>query len=90
MNKIKDKEEIRKNYKIGVVGIFGSYSRKEQKRKSDLDILVKLYKGATLFELLGLSIFLEENLNIKNVDAVPLSCIRKELKKFILKDAIYL
>ena len=58
-------EEIQKQYRAEIVGIFGSYVRGEQKRKSDLDVLVKFHDGATLFDFVGLAIFLEEKLGIK-------------------------
>ena len=83
-------KEIRKQYKAEVIGIFGSYVRGEQKRKSDLDVLVKFYEGATLFELVGLAIFLEEKLNIKKVDVVPYDAIREEIRDRILKETVYL
>jgi len=60
-------KEIRKQYKAEVIGIFGSYVRGEQKKKRDLDVLVKFYEGATLFDLVGLTIFLEEKLGIKKL-----------------------
>ena len=37
------KEEIRKQFKAEIVGIFGSYVRGGQKRGSDLDLLVRFY-----------------------------------------------
>jgi len=83
-------KEIRKQYKAEVIGIFGSYVRGKQKRKSDLDVLVKFYEGATLFELVGLAIFLEEKLNIKKVDVVPYDAIREEIRDRILKETVYL
>ncbi|MGC9071068.1 MAG: nucleotidyltransferase family protein, partial [Elusimicrobiales bacterium] len=64
------KDKIKRDYKAEIVGIFGSYVRGEQKRGSDLDLLVKFYDGATLFEFVGLAIFLEEKLGIKKVDIV--------------------
>lgn len=47
------KEEIRKKYSVVIIGIFGSYSRGEQKESSDVDILVKLERpiGLRFFEL---------------------------------------
>jgi len=84
------KEEIRKQYKAEIVGIFGSYVRGKQKKRSDLDVLVKFYEGATLFELVGLSIFLEEKLGIKKVDVVPYDAVREELRDKILNEAVYL
>ena len=83
------REVIKERYKAEVMGIFGSYVRGEQKEKSDLDVLVKFYKGATLFELVGLSIYLEEKIGIK-VDVVPYDAVRKEIKERVLKEVVYL
>ena len=84
------KDKIKRDYKAEIVGIFGSYVRGEQKRGSDLDLLVKFYDGATLFEFVGLAIFLEEKLGIKKVDIVPYDTIRDEIRDKILNEAIYL
>jgi len=83
------REEIKKRYKAEIIGIFGSYVRSEQKEESDLDVLVRFYKGATLFELVGLSIYLEEELGVK-VDVVPYDTVREEIKERVLKEAVYL
>ncbi|MBU4246019.1 nucleotidyltransferase family protein [archaeon] len=78
--------EMRKDYKAEVIGIFGSYARGEQKKGSDLDVLVRFYKGATLFDFVGLADFLEKKLKIK-VDVVSEGGVRKELKKQIFNEA---
>jgi len=83
------REIIKERYKAEVMGIFGSYVRGEQKEGSDLDLLVKFYKGATLFELVGLSIFLEEELGVK-VDVVPYDAVREEIRERVLKEVVYL
>jgi predicted nucleotidyltransferase len=83
-------KEIKEQYKAEVIALFGSYVRHEQKKKSDLDILVKFYEGTTLFELVGLAIFLEEKLGIKKVDVVPYDAVREEIRDRILKEAVYL
>ncbi|MDM7202671.1 MAG: nucleotidyltransferase family protein [Thermodesulfobacteriaceae bacterium] len=82
------KEEIRERYKAEVIGIFGSYVRGEQKKRSDLDVLVKFYKGATLFDFVGLANFLEEKLGIKKVDVVPYDTVRQELKERIFREMV--
>lgn len=82
--------EVRRKYKAEIIGIFGSYARREQKMRSDLDVLVKFHKGASLFDFVGLAIFLEEKLKIKKVDIIPYDAIRPELKENILKEAVYL
>lgn len=82
-----NKDKIKKEYKAEIIGIFGSFARREQRKESDLDILVKFEKGATLFDLVGLGNFLEKNLNIK-VDIVTEKAIREELKDEILEDVV--
>lgn len=80
--------EIRKKYRAEVIGIFGSYVRGEQKEESDLDVLVKFNNEATLFDFVGLIIFLEEKLGIKKVDVVPYDAVREELKERIFKEVV--
>jgi len=68
-------------------GIFGSYARGEQKKNSDVDILVKINDDRSLLEVIGLKLMLEKNLK-KKVDLVEYCTIRKELKDSILNDEI--
>lgn len=64
---------------------FGSASRGELKKKSDIDILVKFKKGKSLFDFVGLRIDLERKLGRK-VDLITYNSIKPRLKKLILKD----
>lgn len=75
--------------KNGVVkaGIFGSYARGEQKKKSDIDFLVKTNKNVGLLQFSHLKIELEENLNRK-VDLVEYVMIYPSLKENILKEEV--
>lgn len=81
------KGEIRQKYKAQIKGIFGSYARGEQKRTSDIDILVDFEEDADLFDFTGLALFLEEKLNLK-VNIVPEKSLRKEIKSSILKEVV--
>ena len=83
-------EKIKREYKTEIIGIFGSYVRGEQKEESDIDVLVKFHKGATLFELVGLALFLEEVLGVNKVDVVPYDAVREEIRERVLKEAVYL
>lgn len=83
------KVEIGARFKAEIVGLFGSYVRGEQKENSDLDILVRFFQGATLFDFSGLSDFIEEKLQLK-VDIVPIDVVRKEIREGVLRQAIYL
>lgn len=80
-------DEITREYKAEIIGLFGSYVRGEQKEGSDLDILVRFFEGATLFDLVGLANFLEEKLNLK-VDIVSESAVRDELEERILNEVV--
>ena len=81
------KAELRKRYNVKELGIFGSYARGEQRKSSDVDILVKFNSNATLFDFVGLGNYLEEKLKIK-VDVVSERGIRPELKSSIVKDVV--
>lgn len=70
-----------------LVGIFGSYSRNEQQRDSDLDILVDFNDSVNLVELIGLEQELTELLGIK-VDLVTLKSVNPSLNDYIQKDLI--
>jgi len=83
------KEEIRNRYKAEIIGIFGSYARGEEKDDSDIDVLVKFFKGASLFDFVGLADFLEEKLHGK-VDVVPMDTVRDEIRERVFQEAIYL
>jgi len=81
------KPYIKEKYKTEIIGIFGSFAREEAKVTSDIDILVEFEDGATLFEFVGLSIFLEEKLGTK-VDIVPKRTLRDELKETIMGEIV--
>lgn len=81
------KAEIKHKYKARIKGIFGSYARGEQKRTSDIDILVDFDEDADLFDFTGLALFLEEKLNLR-VDIVPEKSLRKEIKSSVLKEVV--
>jgi predicted nucleotidyltransferase len=83
------KESIRQEYKAEITGIFGSYVKGNAGKGSDIDILVNFAPEADLFDLVDLSLFLEQKLKRK-VDIVPQSSLREEIKGNVLKEAIYL
>ncbi len=83
------RDEVRRRYEVRDLALFGSLARGEQGASSDIDILVDFGEGADLFDLVGLSGFLEERLHEK-VDIVPRRALREELRDAILKEAVYL
>jgi len=67
--------------------LFCSYVRGENKKGSDIDILVDLPRGKSLFDLVGLKIRLEEVLKNK-VDIGTYNSLDPLLKDRILREQI--
>ncbi|MBI5213958.1 MAG: nucleotidyltransferase family protein [Nitrospirae bacterium] len=81
------RDELRDKYKITEVGIFGSYVRGEQKKKSDIDILASFGEEISLLDLVGAELYLKKILKMK-VDLIPKEDLRPELKDRILKETV--
>jgi len=82
------KDEIKRNYKVKSIGLFGSYINNKQKKASDIDFLVEFEDNADLFHSIGLSLFLEDQFN-KKVDVISKPTLKKELRERILQEVIY-
>ena len=78
---------ISRQYRAEIIGIFGSYARGEARQDSDLDLLVRFFEGASLFDFTGLADFLEEQMHLK-VDLVSERALREELKAPILQEVV--
>ncbi|HEY4760534.1 MAG TPA: nucleotidyltransferase family protein [Thermoguttaceae bacterium] len=74
-------------YKAKAIGLFGSFVRGEQSHGSDIDVLVDFEEEADLFDLMGLSLYLEEALQRK-VDVVPKRALREELRESVLLEVV--
>lgn len=79
--------ELREQFGVRGLAIFGSYSRGEQTERSDLDLLVEFEKPVSLLSLVSLENRLADITGIK-VDLVPQEDIRPELRDEILAEAI--
>ena len=58
---------LKEKYKINKIGIFGSYIRKEENKKSDIDILIEIEDDSdiTLIDIVRIERFLTELIGIK-------------------------
>jgi predicted nucleotidyltransferase len=81
------KPEMVARYKVQEIALFGSFVRGEQGAASDIDVLVDFEKGADLFDLVGLALFLEEELQ-RGVDVIPRHALRAELRDAVLREAV--
>lgn len=80
---------LREKYRVKTLGIFGSYIRGEQKKKSDVDILVEFEKPLGLLEFVGLQLQLSELLG-KKVDLVMKTALKPKIGKHILEEVQYI
>lgn len=73
----------------GVVraGVFGSYARGEQKKKSDVDILVKFKGRKSLFSLARLELNIEKKLG-KKADVLTYNSIHPLLRERISSEEV--
>lgn len=71
------------------VRVFGSTGRGEQRAGSDLDLLVDLAEGRSLFDLIALASDLEESLGVE-VDVVTEASLSPYMRDRILDEAIAL
>ena len=81
------KPELRRRYKVREIGLFGSWARGDQHKKSDMDVLVDFEAGADLFDWIGAMLYLEEHLGCV-VDMVPRRALRPELRTVVLKQLV--
>jgi predicted nucleotidyltransferase len=80
---------ISEQYGVETLGVFGSYTRGEQTKKSDIDILVTFREDAHpgLFEFLDLEEFLAKKLGLK-VDLVSKDALKPYIGKRILEEVV--
>jgi predicted nucleotidyltransferase len=78
--------ELRERYGVRGLSLFGSYLRGEQRKGSDLDVLMEFDRVPSLFEFIRLERYLSELLKIK-VDLVMKSALKPAIGRHILEEA---
>ena len=71
------------------VRVFGSVARGEARQDSDVDFLVEMEKGRSLFDLGGLLMDLQEVLD-RPVDVVTEKGLRDRIRSRVLREAVAL
>jgi predicted nucleotidyltransferase len=84
---LRHKAELKQRFKVKNLGVFGSYVRGEQKRQSDVDVLVEFEEPIGLFEFMELEMFLTDLLGVK-VDLVSKKALKPHIGEHILKEVI--
>ena len=81
------KPTLKERFKVKTIGVFGSYVRGEQKKQSDIDVLVEFEEPVGLFEFMDLEIYLSEVLGVK-VDLVSKKALKPHIGKRILEEVV--
>lgn len=81
--------ELKDEYSVSYIGIFGSYIRGEQTKDSDLDILIQFEKTPGLLKYIELENYLSDLLGVK-VDLVMKSALKPNIGKRILNEVVAL
>lgn len=80
--------ELRDEYLVARIGVFGSFARGEATESSDVDILVEFSRRVDLFHFISLQDHLAEILGRK-VDLTTPGALKPLLKDQILKEVLY-
>lgn len=75
---------IRRKYSVEKIGIFGSYSRGEERTDSDIDVLVE-FRETSFNNYMGLLHYLEERYDRK-IDLVTVAALHERLRPTILAE----
>jgi predicted nucleotidyltransferase len=79
---------LRRNYSVKAIGVFGSVARSEQKKYSDLDVIVEFSEPVGFFKFIELEYFLSRVLKRK-VDLVTKNALKPAIKQNVLKQTVY-
>ncbi|MDZ7587622.1 MAG: nucleotidyltransferase family protein [Patescibacteria group bacterium] len=77
--------KIAKTNHVSYLALFGSYARNEQKKNSDIDLLVEFNKPVGLIHLIHTEHELEDTIG-KKVDLITKAGLNKYIKPYIQDD----
>ncbi|AGB02296.1 nucleotidyltransferase family protein [Methanoregula formicica] len=81
--------ELKKRFSVAKIGIFGSFSRREERLDSDVDILVTFQEGKKTFDnFMGTKFYLED-LFQRKVDLVTDAALKPLIREPILQEVVY-
>jgi len=84
-----NKKELKEKFKVKEIGIFGSYVNSEEKKGSDVDILVEFEGRIGLIKFMKLEYYLSDLIGVK-VDLVMKTALKPRIGKRILKEVVYI
>lgn len=84
----KNKRALQQEFKVKELGIFGSYARGEQKKSSDVDILVAFSETPGLFDYMKVENRLSDLLH-KKVDLVMKGSLKPAIGKNVMREVMF-
>ena len=72
---------------VSSLGLFGSVARGEARENSDIDLAIEARDGFTLFDLVGVKLFVQEHMG-REVDVVLLRGLSRRRQESALRDLI--
>jgi predicted nucleotidyltransferase len=78
---------LTERYNVETLEVFGSYVRSEQKKDSDLDVLVTFKESPSLLTFIAIENYLSDLLGVK-VDLVMKDSLKPRIGEQILSEAI--
>jgi len=85
----KHKFTLKRKFQVKEIGVFGSFLRSEETKKSDIDILVEFEDGITLLSFIEMENYLTDLLGTQ-VDLVMKSALKPRIGENILKEVVYI
>jgi len=79
--------ELRAQFRVRRLALFGSIARDEGGDDSDVDALVEFEGGPTFDSLMGLKLFLEDHLGRK-VDLVTPAALKPRMRPVVEREAV--
>jgi len=78
---------LAERYSVEKLEVFGSYVRSEQKKDSDLDVLITFREDPSLLTFIAIENYLSDLLGVK-VDLVMKDSLKPKIGQRILREAI--
>ena len=79
--------DVLRKYPVSKAALFGSFSKGEENKHSDIDILIESSKPITLFQILKIEKDIE-SVTKRKADIVEYSAIKSSIRKNVPKEAI--
>lgn len=87
INILKENRAILRKYKVKRLGLFGSFARRAQKRRSDIDFLVEFEE--TTFDNFMSTVFFLESLFDREVDLITRDSLSPYIRPYVEKEVMW-